>query len=130
MRSDSTHVLVSNGEYVINADSTSRHRALLDAINSGAPRFASGGMVCADAAPGSIGSGSGNATTIAPTIHVNVQGSPGQSPQYHQRLGAEIAKAAGQHLQKLIGDELRKRLALEASCDADGKILTVSFDLC
>ncbi len=40
--------LLSNGEYVINAKQTSKHRPLLEAINSGdetAPGFARGGMV-------------------------------------------------------------------------------------
>ncbi|MGV9535017.1 phage tail tape measure protein [Streptosporangium sandarakinum] len=41
--SDSIPAMLSNGEYVVNARSTARHRELLEAIN--AERFASGGLV-------------------------------------------------------------------------------------
>ncbi|MGW0070467.1 phage tail tape measure protein [Streptosporangium sandarakinum] len=41
--SDSVPALLSNGEYVINARATARHRELLEAINAG--KFASGGLV-------------------------------------------------------------------------------------
>lgn len=40
--SDSIPALLSNGEFVVNARSTSQHRSLLEAIN--APRFANGGL--------------------------------------------------------------------------------------
>lgn len=44
--SDDIPAMLSNGEYVINAASTKRHRRLLDAINSGSiARLASGGLV-------------------------------------------------------------------------------------
>jgi AraC-like DNA-binding protein len=43
--SDSIPAMLSNGEYVINARQTSKHRALLKSINSGAEGFASGGQV-------------------------------------------------------------------------------------
>lgn len=43
-RDDQVLTWLSNGEYVVNAAATARHRPLLEAIN-GAPRFASGGVV-------------------------------------------------------------------------------------
>jgi len=43
--SDSIPAMLSNGEYVINASQTAKHRPLLDAINSGAQGFAGGGQV-------------------------------------------------------------------------------------
>jgi hypothetical protein len=43
--SDSINARLSNGEYVINARQTARHRPLLDAINAGSPGFAAGGPV-------------------------------------------------------------------------------------
>jgi hypothetical protein len=52
--SDSIPAWLSNGEYVINARATARHRALLEAINS--HRYASGGYV---------GSGSAAGTTLS-----------------------------------------------------------------
>jgi phage-related minor tail protein len=108
-RSDSIHARVSNGEFIINSDATSKHRALLEAINSGSPKFASGGLVGGGGSPGSIGGGNSH-IVIAPSIAVTVQGSPGQSPQDHQRMGETIAKAAQQHIQRTVGDELRKQI--------------------
>jgi len=47
-RSDSIPARLSNGEYVVNAAATARHRHLLDAINSGRLQgFANGGFVFA-----------------------------------------------------------------------------------
>lgn len=43
-RDDSILARLSNGEFVVNAAATARHRPLLEAINA-APRFATGGMV-------------------------------------------------------------------------------------
>ncbi|HEU4752291.1 MAG TPA: hypothetical protein VFU47_04210 [Armatimonadota bacterium] len=50
--SDSIPAMLSNGEYVINAAATSRHRDLLEAINAG--RYASGGLVKGYASGGSV----------------------------------------------------------------------------
>lgn len=45
-RSDSMLIRASNGEFMVNAAATKRHRALLEAINSGnLPKFANGGAV-------------------------------------------------------------------------------------
>lgn len=44
--SDSIPAMLSNGEFVVNADSARKHRRLLDAINSGSiAKFARGGLV-------------------------------------------------------------------------------------
>jgi hypothetical protein len=43
--SDSIPVRLSNGEFVVNAAATSKHRAMLEAINNGAQGFAHGGAV-------------------------------------------------------------------------------------
>ncbi|QCX75478.1 Chromosome partition protein Smc [Streptomyces sp. YIM 121038] len=56
-RDDRIHAMLSNGEYVVNADSTRRHRALLDKINARGRRastvqpfhYANGGQVQAPA---------------------------------------------------------------------------------
>lgn len=52
--SDSIPALLSNGEYVINAAATKRHRELLEAINAG--KFAAGGMVGGYASGGQVAS--------------------------------------------------------------------------
>ena len=43
--SDSIKAWLSNGEFVINARQTAKHRPILEAINSGLPAFAGGGAV-------------------------------------------------------------------------------------
>lgn len=43
--SDDVPIMASNGEFVVNAAATSRHRGLLEAINSGADGYARGGRV-------------------------------------------------------------------------------------
>lgn len=43
--SDSIPAMLSNGEYVVNAAQTGKHRQLLEALNAGVQGFASGGLV-------------------------------------------------------------------------------------
>ncbi len=64
--SDDIPAMLSNGEYVINASATRRHRRLLDAINSGSiARFASGGLVRSGSVrAGGAGSGGGVVVNI------------------------------------------------------------------
>lgn len=54
--SDSIPARLSNGEFVVNAQATSRHRELLHAINSGAKGFAAGGMALINANEGYLDS--------------------------------------------------------------------------
>jgi hypothetical protein len=108
-RSDSIPAYVSNGEFIVNSDATAKNRGLLESINSGVPRFADGGMVGA----GSGASGPimhSMSSTVAPTINVVVQGSPGASSQDHARMGQDIAKAAGAHIQAMVGGEIRNQM--------------------
>lgn len=62
--SDDVPALLSNGEYVVNARAAARHRAVLDAMNSGGlPGFAVGGSVGGSGAGqggGAFASGGGN----------------------------------------------------------------------
>lgn len=102
-RDDKIHARLSNGEFVVNAAATTKHRALLEQINR-APRFADGGLV-GGGSPAAPMVNSGH--VIAPSISVNVQGSPGQSTQDHQRMGETIAQAAQDHIRTMIGQELR-----------------------
>ncbi|WP_256807144.1 hypothetical protein [Bradyrhizobium sp. Bra64] len=101
--SDSIPARLSNGEFVVRASAVAKHRAVLEAINSDRiPRFADGGLVGSTAAPMIAPS-----NVIAPQIAVTVQGSPGQSPQDHQRMGETIAQAAQHQIKSLIASELR-----------------------
>lgn len=48
--SDQVPILASNGEFVVNAKAAKRHRAVLEALNSGLPAFAQGGLVATNEA--------------------------------------------------------------------------------
>ncbi|OKO88049.1 hypothetical protein AC629_10885 [Bradyrhizobium sp. NAS80.1] len=107
--SDSIAAHLSDGEFVVRASATAKHLPLLQAINADRiPRFADGGLV------GGAGSGAapmiGPQHVIAPQISVNVQGSPGQSAQDHQRMGENIAQAARHHILTLIAQEFRTQM--------------------
>jgi hypothetical protein len=108
-RSDSIPARLSNGEFVVNADATAKHRAVLEAINSDrVPHFADGGLV---------GNGGGlpapligHTSVIAPSIAVTVQGNPGASNADHQRLGATLAAQIVPSIRGMVGDELRNQM--------------------
>ncbi|GAB9248263.1 phage tail tape measure protein [Bradyrhizobium diazoefficiens] len=103
--SDSIPARLSNGEFVVRASAVAKHRAVLEAINSNRiPRFADGGLVGAGSAAAPV-INAGH--VIAPQIAVTVQGSPGQSPQDHQRMGETIAQAAQHHIRSMIAAEFR-----------------------
>ncbi|WP_186458309.1 tape measure protein [Neorhizobium alkalisoli] len=77
-RDDKVLLWGSNGEFMVNAAATKKHRALLEAINSGAPALKDGGYVSNLSAPlmptmrrtGSSSSGG----TYAPTYHIDARG--------------------------------------------------------
>ncbi|WP_439374948.1 hypothetical protein [Bradyrhizobium sp. DASA03120] len=104
-RDDKIPARLSNGEFVVNAAATAKHRAVLEQINRGVPRFADGGLVGggSPAAP-MIAS---HQNVIAPQIAVTVQGSPGMSAQDHERMGKTVAESAQHHIKTLIAQELR-----------------------
>ena len=89
--SDSIPARLSDGEFVVNADATRRHRALLEAVNSGrVPAFANGGG--ADGRTITRASIGGVKNTYAPNISVQVAGSSGDSTRDEQYAGL-IAEA-------------------------------------
>lgn len=102
-RSDSIPALVSNGEFIVNAASTARHRALLETINAGAPRFADGGLVGPSAPLGAAGS---NVVHVAPQISIKVEGGS-QGPQADAKMAEMLGKHLDQQVRRIIGDELR-----------------------
>ncbi|MET4242742.1 hypothetical protein [Bradyrhizobium sp. RT10b] len=107
--SDSIPARLSNGEFVVRASATAKHRAVLEAINSDRiPRFADGGLVggAASAAAPMIAP----SNVIAPQISVNVQGSPGASPQDHERMGRSVADSAMHQIRTMIAQELRTQM--------------------
>lgn len=86
---DRIPALLSDGEFVVNARATSRHRALLEAINAGSvPRFATGGPVGSAGNAGSAGLGG---IVFAPQITVDA---PGGDPVAVERAAYAGMRAA------------------------------------
>lgn len=104
--SDSIPARLSNGEFVVRASATAKHRAVLEAINADRiPRFADGGLV------GGAGPGAAPmiapSNVIAPQIAVTVQGTAGMSDQDHQRTGENVARSIEHQVRTMIAQELR-----------------------
>lgn len=91
--SDSIPAMLSNGEFVINATSTRRHRALLEAINKN--RYASGGVVGVAPQVAALGGGTGGMTV---NITINRDGSSDSSVDGD----VEMAKQLGAALPAMI----------------------------
>lgn len=91
--SDSIPAMLSNGEFVINAASTRRHRALLEAINKN--RYASGGVVGVAPQVAALGGGTGGMTV---NITINRDGSSDSSVDGD----VEMAKQLGAALPAMI----------------------------
>ena len=91
--SDSIPAMLSNGEFVINAASTRRHRALLEAINKN--RYASGGVVGVAPQVAALGSSTGGMTV---NITINRDGSSDSSVDGD----VEMAKQLGAALPAMI----------------------------
>lgn len=93
--SDSVPAMLSDGEFVINAQSAAKHRKLLEAINSGQhlSRFASGGLVSSLSRP-PVSQTSNN------TVNANftVQAYPGQTAADARRTGRQMATAFQQEV--------------------------------
>lgn len=97
--SDSVPAMLSDGEYVVNAKATKRHRAALEAINSGRmPAFAVGGIV--------RGSTFAPSTTFAPSMAFHVTGSGNQKQD--AALAGMIADQVDRTLTKHKPDGFRR----------------------
>lgn len=83
-RSDSIPAMLSDGEFVVNAAATGRHRRLLEAINSGkALHLAAGSFVGAPAIPRAAG---GPSLNFAPTYQIDASGSQMSEQQFRSIL--------------------------------------------
>jgi tape measure domain-containing protein len=102
--SDSIPAMLSDGEYVVNAAATRKHRQLLDTINSGrVPHFAKGGPANGIAHASASMAGN-NSFVSSPTINITMPGATGGpedqehaqnvAKQVHLAVRAEIAKFA------------------------------------
>lgn len=106
---DRVPALLSNREFVVNAAATAKHRAVLEAINSGrVPRFATGGMVgTSTASPTAGAAGPAGIVSIAPTIHLTASGG---TPAQNTDLAAKVGQQLEGGLRGLVCDEMRKQM--------------------
>lgn len=90
--SDSIPAMLSDGEFVVNAKATKKHRAALEAINSGkAIGLASGGIV-----------GGSFANTYAPSLNINIAGSG------NARQDAQLASLIADTVDRTLKDNQPK----------------------
>ena len=102
--SDSIPAMLSNGEFVINAASTRRHRALLEAINKN--RYASGGVVGGVPSPALFGAKPAGGLTVNLTVNVE-NGGGDTEQQVRQGVEAGMREAMRQIAQAEIADSWR-----------------------
>ncbi|WP_311028222.1 tape measure protein [Mesorhizobium koreense] len=106
--SDSIVARLSDGEFVVRAAAAKKHRALLQAINTGrVPAFAHGG---------SVGGGNvaritpaANSNTPAVTVNSNVTvNANGSDPASNNDLAAKVGKQVEGQLRGVVQDEIRR----------------------
>lgn len=102
--SDSIPAMLSNGEFVINAASTRRHRALLEAINKN--RYASGGVVGGVPSPALFGTKPAGGLTVNLTVNVE-NGGGDTEQQVRQGVEAGMREAMRQIAKAEIADSWR-----------------------
>lgn len=101
-RADLVPAMLSNGEYVMNAEATKRHKPLLDALNFGmAAKYASGGMVGASAPSGVVASPG----EINLTVEVHTQSD--QPQEVAGETAAAVRSAMVSVFQQQLGQSMR-----------------------
>jgi tape measure domain-containing protein len=107
-RSDSIPAMLSDGEFVVNAQAAGKNRALLEAINTGrVPHLADGGLVGAGSTRPAIGTGASQITTIAPNITVNASGG---TKEQNDDLAGKIGRQVQHQLRGLIASEMKSQM--------------------
>lgn len=112
--SDSIPARLSNGEYVINAAQTAKHRDLLDAINGGKlAAFATGGLV--GSAPvfradnDNRTSANDNAPAISISAPITVTGSAG-TPEQNADLAERMGKQLEATMRGVVASEIARQI--------------------
>jgi hypothetical protein len=102
-RDDRVLARVSPGEFVVNADATAKHRALLEVINR-APRFADGGAIGGGDGLPTIGER--QSAQQVNHIQVSINGSAG-TPNQNQDLAKQVYQQVTEAAQRMVARELR-----------------------
>ena len=101
--SDSIPAMLSNGEFVINAASTRRHRALLEAINKN--RYASGGVVGVAPQVAALSGGTGGMTV---NITINRDGSSDSSVDGDVEMAKQLGAALPAMIERWFVDNVAR----------------------
>ncbi|QIG68378.1 tail tape measure protein [Rhizobium phage RHph_Y3_56_1] len=105
--SDSVPAMLSNGEYVVNAASTRKHKRLLDAINNGTiGHFAVGGVV----APRLTPSSAGRAYAYGANVEVKIINNNGSKVSQTKRT-----TTSGQTIEMVIDDMVADKMSTPGS---------------
>ncbi|MDF3837155.1 phage tail tape measure protein [Cupriavidus basilensis] len=124
--SDSIPAMLSNGEFVVKAAATARHRGVLEAINAGgaAARFASGGYVDGAAVyrptlngSGAVPQGAAGGVTVNVTL---VEDSSKAGQVEHQRNGSQV------DIQAFVERIVDRRVS--SSITSGGNMISNSFE--
>ncbi|MER9763707.1 hypothetical protein [Mesorhizobium sp. M0138] len=104
--SDSIPIMGSDGEFMVNAKATKKHRALIEAINEDRlPAFAVGGLV--GGAPAFAGSDNRAGPQVVISAPVTVHGSAG-TPAQNDDLAKKMGRQMEATMRGVVADELRK----------------------
>jgi hypothetical protein len=103
--------MLSDGEYVVNARATAKHRALLEAINSGrVPAFAHGGSVGGgDNVTRIMPAANGNSPAVTVNAPITVNGSAG-TPEQNDDLARRMSKQLEATVRGTVANELRRQM--------------------
>lgn len=113
-KSDDVLARLSNGEFVVNAEATKKHRALLEAINAGAavPAFASGGPVgLPHVSIPNVSAAAPASAIAAPSISMNVTiNAPNATPGGVEALNSSTLP----QLKQLISHVMDEKMSRES----------------
>lgn len=108
--SDSIPAMLSNGEYVVNAAATAKHRPLIEAINSGRlAAFAKGGGVGDSAGAGVARLYRPDNSNAAPQVNMPVNvtvNANGGTPQQNADLAKQTARETKEAVRAVVVEEL------------------------
>lgn len=106
-RDDKVPAMLSNGEYVINADATSKNRRLLEAINTGqVSKSANGGIVGRLSLPNAPGSAAPVSINMPITLNAT-GGTPEQNRDLAEKMGSQIENMVRGVVVKEIQEQMR-----------------------
>lgn len=106
--SDSIPAFLSDGEFIVSAAATRRHRALLEMINAGKiPAFAAGGIASPVSSPIAVPTQAAPVITINTPVTVNASGG---TPEHNADLARKVAKEVEGTIRSVVVGELMTQM--------------------